>query len=170
MGRGQPDIRARCGIQHLRGPVSVSVSSTPIPNTPLTLPQVTIRVLGGLLSAHYLAERAGSPDPIYLERAEDLGNRLLSVFHTPSGLPTSKINLGKQVGVPDADNMGLVSTAEAATLQLELKYLSQLTGEESYWRAAENVMKVIKEAMRGGLAPIMMKYVEVLVELLRGLV
>lgn len=119
--------------------------------------QVTIRVLGGLLSAHYLAERAGAPDPIYLERAEDLGNRLLSVFKTPSGLPTSKINLGKQVGVPDEDNRGLVSTAEAATLQLELKYLSQLTGEESYWRAAENVMKVIKEAMRGGLAPIMMK-------------
>lgn len=72
--------------------------------------------------------------------------------------------------MPDADNMGLVSTAEAATLQLELKYLSQLTGEESYWRAAENVMKVIKEAMRGGLAPIMIKCVEVLVEFRAGLV
>jgi hypothetical protein len=63
----------------------------------------------------------------------------------------------KRLGVVDADNKGLASTAEAATLQLELKYLSHLTDDESYWRASEHVMKIIKEAQKGGLVPIMMR-------------
>lgn len=42
-------------------------------------------------------------------------------------------------GVLDQDNNNLVSTAEAATLQLEFKYLSYLTDEDGYWRAAEKV-------------------------------
>lgn len=99
----------------------------------------------------------GTPDPIYLERAQDLGDRLLAAFNTTTGLPTSQINLGKRLGVVDNNNNGLVSTAEAATLQLELKYLSHLTDDESYWRAAENVMKIIKGAQQGGLVPIMMR-------------
>lgn len=114
-------------------------------------------MLGGLLSAHYLSDKGGSLDPIYLERAQDLGDRLLAVFDSPSGLPTPSINLGKRLGILDADNNGLISTAEASTLQLELKYLSHLTDDESYWRAAENTMKTIKNAMRGGLVPIMLR-------------
>lgn len=82
---------------------------------------------------------------------------MLAAFNTTTGLPTSQINLGKRTGVVDKDNNGLASTAEAATLQLELKYLSHLTDDESYWRAAELVMKRIKEAQRGGLVPIMMR-------------
>ena len=42
-------------------------------------------------------------------------------------------------GVLDQDNNNLVSTAEAATLQLEFKYLSYLTDDDGYWRPAEKV-------------------------------
>ncbi|KAG9127278.1 mannosyl-oligosaccharide alpha-1,2-mannosidase [Ceratobasidium sp. 392] len=104
--------------------------------------ETTIRVLGGLLSAHYL-----TTDNLYLDRARELADRIMPVFETPSGLPTSMVNLcaskndGVCVskGVLDKDNNNLVSVAEVATLQLEFKYLSFLTDEDSYWRTAEKV-------------------------------
>ncbi|KAI0964590.1 hypothetical protein AcW1_001376 [Taiwanofungus camphoratus] len=114
--------------------------------------ETTIRVLGGLLSAYYLTE-----DPMYLERAKDLADRILPVFDTPTGLPLSMVNLAKREGVPEKDNRGLVSTAEISTLQLEFKYLSLLTDEEVYWERVEQVMKVIKNArIATGLASIFM--------------
>jgi endoplasmic reticulum Man9GlcNAc2 1,2-alpha-mannosidase len=97
--------------------------------------QTTIRVLGGLLSAHYLTNAT-----IYLERAVELGDRLMPVFDSPSGVPWSMVNLGQRKGIPDRDNNGLSSTAEAGTLQLEFKYLSYLTDDDTYWRAAEKVV------------------------------
>lgn len=92
-------------------------------------------MLGGLLAAYHLSSR----DPIYLERAKELGDRILPAFDTPSGFPLSSINLGQRKGVPAEDYPGLVSTAEIATLQLEFRYLSDVTGDETYWSKAEKV-------------------------------
>lgn len=100
--------------------------------------QTTIRVLGGLLSAYTL-----SKDELFLNRAIDLADRILPAFDTPSGLPLSMVNLAGRVGVSDADNRGLVSTAEASTLQLEFRYLSEISGEEDYWRKAEKVRELM---------------------------
>lgn len=100
-----------------------------------TLVQTTIRVLGGLLSAYHLS----GEDPLYLEKAVDLADRILPAFNTQSGLPLSSVNLAERVGVPDRDNNGWVSTAEVSTLQLELRYLSVLSENDAYWRAAEKV-------------------------------
>lgn len=91
--------------------------------------------MGGLLAAYHLS----GEDPIFLEKAQELGNRTLPVFETPTGLPLSSVNLQRREGVPDRDNNGLVSTAEAATLQLEFRYLSHLTGEDTYWEKVEEV-------------------------------
>ncbi|KAH8094676.1 glycoside hydrolase [Cristinia sonorae] len=114
--------------------------------------ETTIRVLGGLLSAYHF-----SSDPLFLDKAKDLADRILPAFDTPSGLPVSMINLAQRVGVSDVDNRGLVSTAEASTLQLEFRYLSLLTDDEEYWRKAEKVMQVIKGAhLATGLASIFM--------------
>jgi hypothetical protein len=106
--------------------------------------QTTIRILGGLLSAYYLTST--HPDStiskdaeMYLALATDLGDRLLSAFTSPSGIPWSGVNLGKRQGIPDKWNQGVASLAEAASLQLELKYLSHLTGDMVYWRKAERV-------------------------------
>lgn len=115
--------------------------------------ETTIRVLGGLLSAYHFSD----DDSIFLERAQDLADRLLSAFDTPSGLPKSMVNLKMRTGVNEAGYASLVSTAEASTLQLELRYLSFLTDNDEYWHKAENVMKVIKAArLPSGLAPIYM--------------
>ncbi|KDR68814.1 hypothetical protein GALMADRAFT_256675 [Galerina marginata CBS 339.88] len=113
--------------------------------------ETTIRVLGGLLTAYHLSDE----DPIFLEKAKELADRMMPVFETPSGLPLSMINLKQRKGVDDPNYAGLVSTAEASTLQLELKYLSFLTDDDNYWDKAEGVMRVIKASnLPSGLAPI----------------
>src|ERR1700761_1350188 len=96
--------------------------------------QTTIRVLGGLLSSFHL-----SNDSIFKEKAVDLADRLMVAFSTRSPLPTTMVNLGKRIPIPDSQNSFLVSTAEVATLQLEFRYLSQLTGDYKYWKAVEKV-------------------------------
>lgn len=102
----------------------------------LILPsQTTIRVLGGLLSAYHLS----SKDPIYLEKAVELADRMLPAFNTPSGLPSSSINLSQRKGVPNTEFPHLVSVAEVSTLQLEFRYLSFLTDDPVYWQKAEHV-------------------------------
>ena len=136
--------------------------------------KTTIRILGGLLSAYYLTSTHDDPSvqadaAMYLEFATDLGDRLLGAFSTPTGIPLSNINLATRQGIPDKGNNGLASLAEAASLQLELKYLSHLTGDSLYWKKAERVRylcipfdeltnqvtEVIRAgAMTDGIAPI----------------
>ncbi|KAJ7233609.1 glycoside hydrolase [Mycena haematopus] len=112
--------------------------------------ETTIRVLGGLLSAHHL-----SSDDMYLRHAVDLADRMLPVFDTPSGLPFTSVDLATRVGIPDAANH--ISTAEATTLQLEFRDLAQLTKNSDYWYKAEKVMSVVKGALLPNhLAPISM--------------
>jgi hypothetical protein len=61
--------------------------------------QCNIRLLGGLISAHLLAKDYSShlKDGLYqdqlLHLAENLGNRFLPAFETPTGLPYAWINL-----------------------------------------------------------------------------
>lgn len=49
--------------------------------------ETVIRYLGGLLSAYALSQ-----DPIFLERADELGTLLLPAFETKSGLPVYGVN------------------------------------------------------------------------------
>ncbi|KAI2794152.1 Mannosyl-oligosaccharide 1,2-alpha-mannosidase [Penicillium oxalicum] len=121
--------------------------------------ETTIRMLGGLLSAHFLSTQlphvSSRRDYIYLAKAIDLADRLLSAYESRSGIPYASVNLGRRQGLPSHADGGASSTAEATTLQLEMKYLAHLTGNEIYWRKAENVIKVIDDhRMRDGLVPI----------------
>ncbi|KAK9717504.1 mannosyl-oligosaccharide alpha-1,2-mannosidase [Basidiobolus ranarum] len=112
--------------------------------------ETTIRVLGGLLSSYHL-----SNDTMLLEKAVDLGDRLLGAFQSPSGIPYASVMLDSGKGVPAHFNAGASSTAEATTLQLEFKYLSYLTGDRKYWDASENVMVVVEKLEKlDGLVPI----------------
>ncbi|KAL4968491.1 glycoside hydrolase family 47 protein [Aspergillus stella-maris] len=100
--------------------------------------EMTIRMLGGLLSAHYLStvipDVSSRRDYIYLSKATDLADRLLSAFKSPSGIPWSSIHLAHKRGIPSHADGGASSTAEVASLQLEMKLLSYLRGNERYWR------------------------------------
>ncbi|GFN10259.1 mannosyl-oligosaccharide 1,2-alpha-mannosidase IB [Aspergillus tubingensis] len=129
--------------------------------------ETTIRMLGGLLSAHYLStnypelapltdDDTGAPgEDLYIEKATDLADRLLGAFESGTGIPYASINLNKSEGLPSYADNGASSTAEATTLQLEFKYLAKLTGEAEYWQAVEKVMEVVDDQkMEDGLLPI----------------
>jgi mannosyl-oligosaccharide alpha-1,2-mannosidase len=113
--------------------------------------EVTIRILGGFLSAYHLTS-----DPFYLQKAQELGSILLLAFqNAPAGIPASSINFSKMEAVPEY----LASTSEATTLQLEFKYLSYLTKNATYWNAAQNVFKVLlKQDRPDGLVPIYIQH------------
>lgn len=129
--------------------------------------ETTIRVLGGLLSAHYLSisfpnlapqrddDIGAKGEDLYIEKATDLADRLLGAFDTNTGIPLSSCILNTSTGVGSHGDMGAASTAEATTLQLEMKYVSKLTGEPLYWERAEQVMAAV-DANRheGGILPI----------------
>ncbi|KAF8929460.1 mannosyl-oligosaccharide alpha-1,2-mannosidase [Dissophora ornata] len=112
--------------------------------------ETTIRVLGGLLSTYDQSNN----DPIFLDKAMDLADRLMGGFDTASGIPYSSVHLKERRGVPSHER-GISSTSEVATLQLEFKYLSYLTGDDKYWKAVENVVLKMKELNNlDGLVPV----------------
>ncbi|KAF2737876.1 seven-hairpin glycosidase [Polyplosphaeria fusca] len=124
--------------------------------------ETTIRMLGGLLSAHYLQETLpglkpenGNEEDLYLEKATDLADRLMGAYDSPSGIPWASVILKTGKGEASHADGGASSTAEATSLQLEMKYLAYLTGEEHYWQKAEKVMEAVdNNAARDGLVPI----------------
>ncbi|VDL77679.1 unnamed protein product [Nippostrongylus brasiliensis] len=89
--------------------------------------ETTIRVLGGLLSAYHL-----TGDQMFVEKADDLGNRLLSAFtSSKSAVPLSDVNLKtrKAKSPPWSSESSL---SEVTSLQLEFRDLSRVTGKNKY--------------------------------------
>ncbi|KIW03380.1 uncharacterized protein PV09_05588 [Verruconis gallopava] len=127
--------------------------------------ETTIRMLGGLLAAHYLQtefpdmcpvdlKRNGGED-LYLEKASDLADRLLGAFESDTGIPFASVNLKSMKGIRSHADGGASSLAEATSVQLEMKYMAKLTGEKHYWDKAEKVMKAVDDAnAKDGLMPI----------------
>ncbi|KAL8243938.1 hypothetical protein R6Q59_010196 [Mikania micrantha] len=121
--------------------------------------ETTIRMFGGLLSAHHLAAimpgASSKRDHVYLNRSIDLAQRLLGAHQSPSGVPHSSIHLGKGRGISSHNNAGASSLAEVSTLQLEMTYLSNLTGNPIYWQKAGKAMQVLDDhQIPDGLLPI----------------
>ncbi|KNC49575.1 mannosyl-oligosaccharide 1,2-alpha-mannosidase [Thecamonas trahens ATCC 50062] len=100
--------------------------------------ETNIRSLGGLLSAYDL-----SGDAVFLEKAIDLGNRLLEAFKTPTGLPNGLIDLATGQGRPQSWAAGGGILSEMGTMQLEFKVLSQRSGDDKYAKAAEKVIDLL---------------------------
>ena len=92
--------------------------------------EITIRILGGLLSAYEL-----TADERLLRLADDLGTRLLPVFESPTGLPYMYVNLktGKVSGAK-------TNPAEIGTLFLEFGTLSKHTGKRIYYDKAKRAL------------------------------
>jgi len=97
--------------------------------------EITIRILGGLLSAHQL-----TADARLLELAEDLGTRLLPAFDSPTGMPYMYVNLktGKVSGKKS-------NPAEIGTLLLEFGALSKLTGKPVFFDKAKKALVALYE-------------------------
>ena len=92
--------------------------------------EITIRLLGGLLSNYQL-----TGDQRLLVLAEDLGNRLLPVFDSPTGLPYRYVNLktGRVRG-------NVTNPAEAGTLLIEFGTLSKLVHKPVFYDKAKRAL------------------------------
>lgn len=109
--------------------------------------ELTIRALGGLLGAHSLTSRG-----VFLERARELADLLLPAFNTTSGIPVSHWNLHRGTGKPDSCRPTLL--AEAGSIQLEWRYLSEHTGDPRYQEAADGAFRAVQSAGARGLLPV----------------
>ncbi|XP_049960338.1 endoplasmic reticulum mannosyl-oligosaccharide 1,2-alpha-mannosidase isoform X1 [Schistocerca serialis cubense] len=118
-------------------------------NRDVNLFEVTIRVLGSLLSTYHL-----SGDKMFLDKAVDLGTRLLPCFSTESGVPYSDVNLATHKAhspkwSPDS------STSEVTTIQLEFRDLSRSTGDKRFEVLASKVSQHVHGLSKTeGLVPI----------------
>jgi Glycosyl hydrolase family 47 len=92
--------------------------------------EITIRLLGGLLSAYQI-----DGDKKFLELAEDLGNRLLPAFNSKTGMPYQYVNLktGKVQG-------NVSNPAEIGTSLIEFGTLSKLTGNPVYYNKSKKAL------------------------------
>src|SRR6266508_1441435 len=92
--------------------------------------EITIRLLGGLLSSYQL-----TGDKRLLSLAEDLGNRLLPIFNSPTRL--THVYLNHRTGhTRDA----VTNPAETGTLLLEFGTLSKLTGRSVFYEKAKRAL------------------------------
>jgi len=92
--------------------------------------EIIIRMLGGLLSAYEL-----DGDRKFLDLAMDLGDRLLPIYETTTGIPRRYVNL-KTGATRDSVN----NPAEIGTALLEFGTLSKHTGNPIYFRKAKEAL------------------------------
>ncbi|XP_061554615.1 endoplasmic reticulum mannosyl-oligosaccharide 1,2-alpha-mannosidase isoform X3 [Phycodurus eques] len=118
-------------------------------NVDVNLFETTIRVLGGLLSTYHL-----TGDQLFLNKAKDLGSRLMPAFKTPSKIPFSDVNIGKGTAHPPRWTSDS-SMAEVTSIQLEFRELSRLTQDPQYKEVVDEVMKQVHKlpGKHDGLIP-----------------
>ncbi len=106
--------------------------------------EITIRHLGGLLSAYQFSGDSG-----LLALAKDLGDRLMPAFGQAGALPVEPPLIS--TGIParyvnlktGATSGATTNPAEVGTLMLEFGMLSKLTGDESYYNAAKKAVVAV---------------------------
>uniref|UniRef100_A0A4W5KG16 alpha-1,2-Mannosidase n=1 Tax=Hucho hucho TaxID=62062 RepID=A0A4W5KG16_9TELE len=99
-------------------------------NAEVSVFEVNIRFIGGLLAAYYL-----SGQEVFKVKAVQLAEKLLPAFNTPTGIPWAMVNLKSGVG----RNWGWASAgssilAEFGTLHMEFVHLTYLTGNPAYYQ------------------------------------
>jgi mannosidase alpha-like ER degradation enhancer 2 len=92
--------------------------------------EIIIRLLGGLLSAYEM-----DGDRRFLELADDLGERLVPIYQTPTGMPKRYVNLRTGLTRDSLNN-----PAEIGTAMLEFGTLSKYTGKPLYYETAKKAV------------------------------
>ncbi|XP_060872918.1 ER degradation-enhancing alpha-mannosidase-like protein 3 [Metopolophium dirhodum] len=97
--------------------------------------EINIRVLGGLLSGHIFAQHFKENsnhlqwyNGELLAMAKDLGYRLMPAFNTTTGIPYSRVNLRYGIKKDQLHHYQETCTACAGSMILELAALSRLSG------------------------------------------
>ncbi|KAM8715821.1 hypothetical protein ACLKA7_002808 [Drosophila subpalustris] len=112
--------------------------------------ETNIRMVGGLLSAHILAEYLQKQADVMhwykgemLEMARELGYRLLPAFNTTTGIPHARVNLRQGMKDPQLKKSRETCTACAGTILLEFAALSRLTGDPIFEVRAHAAMDAL---------------------------
>uniref|UniRef100_A0A0A9XVT0 alpha-1,2-Mannosidase n=2 Tax=Lygus hesperus TaxID=30085 RepID=A0A0A9XVT0_LYGHE len=112
--------------------------------------ETNIRVLGGLLSAHILAEYIQQKMGIMkwyrgelLVMAKDIGYRMTPAFNTTTGIPHARVNLKTGMKSPTLWTARETCTACAGTMVLEMAALSRLTGDPIFEEKAHRAMDAL---------------------------
>uniref|UniRef100_A0A8C5NC48 alpha-1,2-Mannosidase n=1 Tax=Gouania willdenowi TaxID=441366 RepID=A0A8C5NC48_GOUWI len=118
-------------------------------NVDVNLFESTIRILGGLLSTYHL-----TGDTLFLDKAKDIGSRLMPAFNTPSKIPYSDVNIGKGTAHPPRWTSDS-TVAEVTSIQLEFRELSRLTQEPQYQASVAEIMQQVHklDGKLDGLVP-----------------
>ncbi|XP_013882917.1 mannosyl-oligosaccharide 1,2-alpha-mannosidase IA [Austrofundulus limnaeus] len=108
-------------------------------NAEISVFEVNIRFVGGLLSAYYLSGKE-----VFRRKAVELGEKLLPAFRTPTGIPWALLNLKSGIGRnwPWASG-GSSILAEYGTLHLEFMHLSVLSGKPEFAQKVMTIRKVL---------------------------
>ncbi|SCU91722.1 LAME_0E13586g1_1 [Lachancea meyersii CBS 8951] len=106
--------------------------------------ETTIRILGGLLSAHLYASDSTKKvylgvdyDGFLLQRANSLADRLLPAYLTETGMPLPRINLAHKYRNISPDILQENNAAAIASPILEFTLLSYLTHDDKYKQVSE---------------------------------
>ncbi|CAK8693848.1 unnamed protein product [Clavelina lepadiformis] len=109
--------------------------------------ETNIRVVGGLLSAHLMAQKVGVDvdekwpcDGPLLKLAVDLARRLLPAFNTRTGMPYGTVNLKRGV---DPNETPITCTAGVGTFIVEFATISRLTGDQVFEKVALRALKAL---------------------------
>jgi len=117
---------------------------------PVSVFETTIRDLGGLLAAY-----DWSKDRVFLDKALDLGTRLLKAFDgADTGIPFGQVSLrdGHASNIAWAGSNAIF--AEFGTIQVENRYLTKLTGQPQFAQKTNHVFDILHEIARpDGLYP-----------------
>ena len=121
--------------------------------------ETTIRELGGLLAAF-----DASGDTVFLDKAEDLGERLSAAFSSPTGIPFGSVDIsqrsrggrGRGGGGQNAGWTGNAAVlSELGTLQIDFRYLSEMTGNPKFATLVNRVFDLMcRKDPPHGLFPI----------------
>ena len=108
--------------------------------------ELVIRVLGGFNSAYAL-----TADEIWRKRATELADSFMYAFNlSTTGCPPTEVKLNAnrtEIRTLDDERSSFISTAEAGTMQLELRTLSEMTGNSIYANAADRCINNMVEAL-----------------------
>ncbi|VEN56191.1 unnamed protein product, partial [Callosobruchus maculatus] len=112
--------------------------------------EVNIRFVGGLLACFAL-----TGDVIFRDKAQQIADKLLPAFDTPTGIPNALVNFktGNSKNYYWASG-GSSILSEFGTLHLEMAYLSDVTGNPIYRNKVDHIRKVLQELEKpNGLYP-----------------
>ncbi|KAI0230855.1 Endoplasmic reticulum mannosyl-oligosaccharide 1,2-alpha-mannosidase [Lamellibrachia satsuma] len=111
----------------------------------VSLFEIVIRELGGLLSAYYL-----SGDQVFLEKADQLANKLRPCMSEKSHIPCASVNLHNTESNYDQTNL-----ASVGSLQLEFRALARATNNRTWEDTVDTLNTVLHKLQRvDGLLPI----------------